>query len=99
MNQREERAHRLKGRDDVLVNKGDQDGQTPLIACAKSGHAECTEALLAHPQIAANQADTYGWTPLTFACFNGHFLVVQTLLAHAAVQVCLVCLQKPIHAN
>ena len=66
-----------------LVNKGDNDGETPLFQTSLHGYLQMAELLL-NNGAEIDKANNGGWTPLIGASFNGHLEVVNLLIEHQA---------------
>ena len=66
-----------------LVNKGDNNGFTPLLAASRYEHHQMAKMLL-NNGAEIDKATNHGWTPLMHASFNGHLEVVKLLIAHKA---------------
>ena len=79
---------------DLLVQAGadpnyqDDQGETPLHAAARMGHANCAKALLAVPKMRGANLEiaesSYGWTPLFCASVEGHMELVELLIGAGA---------------
>ena len=66
-----------------LVNKGDNNGFTPLLAASRYEHHQMAKMLL-NNGAEIDKAGNGGWTPLIHASFNGHLEVVKLLIEHQA---------------
>lgn len=73
---------------DLDVNKGDDQGLTPLhFAVADPGSREIVSMLLTHPGLDINKPDSSGATALMRACHCGQVESVRLLLAKSACRV------------
>jgi len=63
-----------------VLNKGDKDGDTPLIHAAAEGHAACVDALLAKGA-EVHKANKLGRTAVLAAAANGQTGCLEVLLA------------------
>ena len=57
----------LLTRQDIDVNKANNEGNTPLWAAAKASNVEVMRKLLDHPKIEADKANIDNYSPLYFA--------------------------------
>jgi ankyrin repeat protein len=73
----------VKDPQDLLVNKPDSHGWTPLHWAASNGHAGLVQILL-DSRAVIDAEDMSGWTPLFWAVVRGHPEVVSTLLSRGA---------------
>lgn len=66
-------------RENIEINKRDEQGNTPLIKTSKANQIVITEELVkAHADVTIS--DSNGWTALQYACFYGHIETVKILL-------------------
>ena len=66
-----------------LVNRTNEEGQTPLFLAASNGYVKAVELLLGNkPDL--EKVDRRGLTPLNSAAASGYGEVIKTLLAHGA---------------
>ena len=77
----------LLARDDIDVNKADNDGQTPLYAACRNGNVKVINALLTRKEIQINQAKDNGATPLIISCWNDRVKIVNLLLARKEIHI------------
>ena len=73
--------------DGVDVNKGREDGTTPLFIAAQEGHTSVVELLLKADGVDVNKAKRMEDTPLYIAAQEGHASVVELLLKADGVDV------------
>ena len=69
------------------VNKGNDDGSTPLCQAAANNRTECVKLLLAAPGIDVNKANKHGWTPLFVASWHNRVGCVKLLLSAPGIDV------------
>ncbi|CAE7325501.1 ANK1 [Symbiodinium natans] len=65
-----------KARPDVA----DEEGNTPLVLCAKSNHVQAMEMLMARGASILQRTKEQGFTPLLWAAVGGHKEVTKSLL-------------------
>lgn len=58
----------------------DEEGNTPLVLCAKSNHVQAMEMLMARGASIAQRTKEQGFTPLLWAAVGGHKEVTKSLL-------------------
>ena len=66
-----------------LVNKDDNDGNTPLLWASTDGHLQMAKLLITNGA-EVDKASNHGETPLMLASLNGHLEVVNLLIEHQA---------------
>ena len=66
-----------------LVNKDDNDGNTPLLWASTDGHLQMAKLLITNGA-EVDKASNYGDTPLIAASYHGHLEVVKLLIEHQA---------------
>ena len=72
----------------VDVNRGDNDGETPLYVASKTGYHDMVEILLNHDKTNVNKGrNSDGQTPLHVASENGHLGVVKLLVGDDNIEV------------
>jgi hypothetical protein len=76
----------LLARQDVEVNKTNNDGATALIMASQQGHFEVVRLLLARKGVEVNKTIARGLSALMLASYKGHVEVVRLLLAHPDVK-------------
>lgn len=69
------------------ANEEDQDGNTPLMFAAATGHLEILKTLLNHPDTDVNHDNRKGYTALMKAAQHGFTEGVKILLKHPEIQV------------
>ena len=63
----------------LQINKGSNEGVTPLYAACVHGHSEVVMALMASDALQVNTVGELGFTPLHVACENNHAETVKVL--------------------
>ncbi|XP_067650306.1 uncharacterized protein, partial [Haliotis asinina] len=63
-----------------LINLGDEDGNTPAILCAESGHIKILKLLVSHKVDLTKMNKYANMNPFHRGCVNGHVSVVNYLL-------------------
>ncbi|USE38499.1 ankyrin repeat domain-containing protein [Endozoicomonas sp. SCSIO W0465] len=71
----------------ILPNKKNNDGWTPLLLAARYGHVGCVKALLRVPGILVNEKNNKGRTSLMLAVLFGHLECVKALLTVPGILV------------
>jgi len=75
---------RLLQRHGALVNKGNNNGDTPLHTASQNVHKGTASLLLLHPGVDVNQINRKGNTPLYIAAESGHKATAMLLLDSSA---------------
>ena len=66
-----------------MVDRAENDGQTPLFIACATGHVDAARLLLDRGAD-VHTADSANTTPLHMACYKGHIEIVQLLLNNGA---------------
>ena len=68
------------------MNKGNNDGMTPLHYAVRNGHLDVVNVLLARGA-RSDTGDIDGHTPLHFALFHGYRSIVDLFINHSNCKV------------
>ena len=85
----------LLDQDEVNPDKPDNDGRTPLLHAAWSGHTEVVKMLLDQDEVNPDKPDNDGQTPLLCATWNSQEEVIVMLLRrrynNGRAPLCILC--------
>jgi len=75
----------LLGREEVIPDKQDNDGRTPLSYAAEHGFEGAVGMLLGREEVDPNKPDNLRRTPFTYATCSAHEVVLTLLQSHKSL--------------